>query len=75
MKSQLDPENKGVIPLQSMIDYIVNFLSGYDKDLLLNALKRLDGDSDGFIPYEDFEYFMKNYGIELPEKEMNILLK
>ena len=56
------------------MDYIVNFLSGYDKDLLLNALKRLDGDNDGYIPYEDFKYFMKNYGIELADKEMALLL-
>mmetsp|Transcript_12702 Transcript_12702/g.12729 ORF Transcript_12702/g.12729 Transcript_12702/m.12729 type:complete len:129 (+) Transcript_12702:23-409(+) len=75
MISTLDPESKGTIPIQSITDYLVNFLSGYDQDLLHNALRRLDADNDGFIPLEDFEYFMRNYGVELPEKEMSLLLK
>lgn len=31
-------------------------------EALRNAIKTFDYDGDGKIPYEEFEYFMKNFG-------------
>ena len=74
MKMQLDPDNTGDIDQNTLVDYLVNLLSGYNEDLLLNALKRLDGDSDGKIPLEELEYYMKQYGDDISEQELSLLL-
>ena len=74
LKQQLNPENKSTVPKDAVTDYLVNLLSGYNEDLLLNALKRLDGNSDGIISLEELEYYLKTYGVEQDSKSLKLLL-
>ena len=74
LKQQLNPDNKASIPKDAVVDYLVNLLSGYNEDLLLNALKRLDGNSDGIISLDELEYYLKTYGIEQDSKDLKLLL-
>ena len=60
----IDQEGSGFFHQDDLIEYLVaNYMTKYtNPDALREALKTFDYDNDGRIAYDEFEYFMKNFG-------------
>lgn len=62
--AQLDPQGSGLFNQDEFVDYLMNHqVEKYtDMKALKQAIKAFDYDNDGKVQYEEFEYFMKNFG-------------
>ena len=69
VRKELDVDNKGTVPIDTLVEWINKQLNEYlDEKLLIEAFEMFDSDKDGKINLEEFEFFMSGFA-----KDMNIL--
>lgn len=79
--AQLDQSGSGCFHQDDLVEYLLqNYTPRYTNSTnLREALKTFDYDNDGRIPYEEFEYFMRNFGVSedgyMDEERIGLLLE
>ncbi len=60
----LDQGGSGFFDQDELVDYLATqqVMNYTDRDKLINAIKMFDYDNDNKIKYDEFEYFMSNFG-------------
>ena len=75
MMNDFDQKYKdGKAPISEIEDWLVQYLSTYDKSSLLDALQKLDADKDGKIQYDELKYYMENFGDKIPQTVIDEIL-
>ena len=76
VRSELDPEGKGIVPLDKISDYLNGKLVALlDENTLTEAFSLFDSDKDGMINMEEFEFFMNGFARDMNSLRANKIVQ
>jgi Ca2+-binding EF-hand superfamily protein len=74
IKGELPQIKAGLTSFDAVTASLVDHLMLYSKANIYGALDMLDSDGDHKIPFEELEFYLKNFGAPMKDNEMEELL-